>query len=275
MHRSALNSGYYRAVGHAAALCRLWNGAAPARRTGPAPRPKLELFEYEASPWCRRVRETLCVLDLEVLVRPTPRETLRVEGAYSAAAAHKPAVSAAEGRLLFPFLVDHTAGVALNQSADICAHLWSAYGDGVVERPTVDAWLNGGLPAPLDFVSLAGPSGLRPWPHAGLMMAPTKRAPEEPLVLHGCEPDMGCRLVREKLCMLQLPYRHVPRPIDAPLPHLEDPNTGWSSFGAAQALEYLEERYQAGEPLPWLAPVPSANLGEARISPWVSWLYPR
>ena len=44
-----------------------------------------------------------------------------------------------------------------------------------------------------------------------------------------------CPKVREKLCMLQLPYRHVPRPAAAPLPHLEDPNTGWASFGAPQA----------------------------------------
>jgi hypothetical protein len=70
--------------------------------------------------------------------------------------------------------------------------------------------------------------------------------------------------------MLQLPYRHKPRPAAAPLPHLEDPNTGWSSFGAPQALEYLEAEYQAGSPPSpvgtLFAPVPEPNLGEARRS---------
>ena len=202
-----------------ASAVRLWNGATPARRTGPAPRPQLTLYEYEASPWCRRVRETLCILDLEADVRPCPRETMRVEGAYSAAAIFKPEVRPAGGRLLFPFLVDHTAGIALNQSATIVEHLWSAYGADIEERPKLDRWLNGRpaldveqpvrrhrssnqaqrstprhgttlltwlwpppqalepslLPKLLDFALLAAPSGLRPWPHSGLLMAPAAR----------------------------------------------------------------------------------------------------
>ena len=301
-----------------AAAVRLWNGATPALRAGPVPRPDLTLYEYEASPWCRRVRETLCILGLEADVRPCPRETMRVEGAYSAASVYKPEVTAAGGRLLFPFLIDRSAGVALNQSATIVEHLWAAYGADVEARPTVDRWLNGRpaldiekpvleaslLPKLLDFALLAGPSGLRPWPHCGLLAAPpAKKRPEKQLVLHACEPEPGCRLVREKLCMLQLPYRHIPRPVDAyrtrlepegcraspatpihtrlrstadrPLPHLEDPNTGWASFGAAQALQYLEAEYQPGEALPLdaiFAPVPEHNLGDARRS-WFSGVF--
>ena len=76
--------------------------------------------------------------------------------------------------------------------------------------------------------------------------------------------------------MLQLPYRHKPRPAAAPLPHLEDPNTGWSSFGAPQALEYLEAEYQADPPPSpvgtLFAPVPEPNLGEARRS-WFSGVF--
>ena len=258
-------------------------------RSRPAPRPQLTLYEYEASPWCRRVRETLCVLELEADVRPCPRSTLRVEGAYSSTSVHKPEVTRAGGRLLFPFLVDHTAGVALNQSATIVEHLWTAYGADVVERPAVDRWLNGRpaldvervvleaslLSKLVDFMLLAAPSGARPWAHCGLFEAPVAKRPERPLVLHACEPEPGCRLVREKLCMLQLPYRHVPRPAAAPLPHLEDPNTGWSSFGAPQALEYLEAEYAAGPPPNFdalFAPIPELNLGEARRS-WFSGVF--
>ena len=279
-----------RTASSIASALRLWNGATSAVRSRPAPRPQLTLYEYEASPWCRRVRETLCVLDLEADVRPCPRATLRVEGAYSSTSVYKPEVREAGGRLLFPFLVDHTAGVALNQSAAIVEHLWTAYGTDVVERPAVDRWLNGRpaldverialeaslLPKLVDFVLLAAPSGARPWAHCGLFEAPVAKRPERPLLLHACEPEPGCRLVREKLCMLQLPYRHKPRPAAAPLPHLEDPNTGWSSFGAPQALEYLEAEYQAGPPPSpvgtLFAPVPEPNLGEARRS-WFSGVF--
>ena len=118
-----------RTASSVASALRLWNGALPAERTRCAPRPRLTLYEYEASPWCRRVRETLCILDLEAEVHPCPRSTLRVEGTYSATSAFKPEVRRAGGRLLFPFLIDHTAGVALNQSAAIVEHLWTTYAD--------------------------------------------------------------------------------------------------------------------------------------------------
>ena len=154
--------------------------------------PSLTLYEYEASPYCRRVRETLCVLGLDAHIRPCPRETLKVDGAYSEASRHRAEVTAAGGKLSFPFLIDHTAGVALNESADIIDHLWAKYGDRVGERPAADMWLNGRrLPAPIDFAFLAAPSFLRPF---GLLVAPSK-APKAPLVVHAAEPEWGCKLV--------------------------------------------------------------------------------
>ena len=71
--------------------------------------PELILYEYEASPYCRRVRETLCVLGLRALILPCPRETLRLEGAYGSLARHKHKIKALGGHLLFPFLEDRTA----------------------------------------------------------------------------------------------------------------------------------------------------------------------
>lgn len=249
------------------AAIRLWNGRPAPRTTELRELPQLELFEYEASPWCRRVRETLCVLGLPALIRPCPRETLRVEGAFSSLARHKPDV---KGRLIFPYLVDHTADMALNESRDIVEHLWNRYGEGV-ERPRADALLNGGtLPRLVDFALLAGPSGLRPWASCGLTVAPSS-SPAEPLVLHANEPDPGSRLVREMLCSLQIAYRHVPS--DAPnVPHLEDPNTGFATFGAGHACRHVAETYAQGSPLSHLAPVPEPNLGDARRS-WMSPLF--
>ena len=49
---------------------------------GAAPRPELPLvlYEYEGCPFCRRVREAVTTLDLDLEVRPTPRETLAEYG---------------------------------------------------------------------------------------------------------------------------------------------------------------------------------------------------
>ncbi|EOD23483.1 hypothetical protein EMIHUDRAFT_368077 [Emiliania huxleyi CCMP1516] len=260
----------HRLSSRAAGAVRLWNGE-PARRSTPAPTPELILFEYEASPWCRRVRETLGVLGLAALIKPCPRETLRAEGAFGATSRHRPEAAAAaaeagaSSRLSFPLLVDRTAGVTLSDSAAICEHLWSLYGGGV-ERPTLDQALNPRRRTLLDFPLLAAPSALRPWPEAGLMLAPSEPN-QQPLLLYGCEADAGSRLVREALCSLQLEYRSQPRPLSAPLPALEDPNSGFAAFGARQALEHLDRTHRTGEALGWLAPLPSPNLGEARMHP--------
>jgi hypothetical protein len=254
-----------------ASLSRLSNGGYPAARRGPTPTPKLELYEYEASPYCRRVRETLCVLGLRATVLPCPRETLRLEGAYSDRALHKPNVVARGGRLSFPFLYDHTADAGINESQAIVEHLWSRSGENVVERPRVDRVLNGrALPRPVDFALLVGPSGLRPWPSAGLMAASASKPAELPLLLHACEPEPGSRLVRERLCELQLRYELIPTSPRSPLPHLEDPNTDFKCFGARAALAYLEDTYRLGPTLSWGAPVPQPNLGDRDRTSWLT-----
>ena len=255
-----------------AAAVRLHNGATIAPRArGAPPMPVLELFEYEPSPYCRLVRETLCVLGLRATIFPCPRETLRREGAYSSRATHRAEVRARGGRLAFPYLHDRTAGVALNESGAICAHLWRNYGADV-ERPVIDRILNGGvLPRFLEFGWLAAPSGLRPLPSHGLMAAPA-RQPEHPLVLHSCEPDPGCRMVREVLCTLQIAYESQPVSMcdSSSLPHLEDPNTGFRGFGARAIVTYLEDTYRLGPTLGLDAEVPEPNLGDADRSSWLT-----
>ena len=107
-HLFDMLAAYERATLRLAHASRFAVGSVLAKRRGQtAPSPELILYEYEASPWCRRVRETLCVLGLRALIKPTPRETLRLEGAFSPAARHKAEVRKRGGRLLFPFLDDH------------------------------------------------------------------------------------------------------------------------------------------------------------------------
>ena len=259
----------------AASAARLWNRQ-PLLRTTATLTPALVLYEYEASPWCRRVRETLGALGLEALIKPCPRETLRAEGAYGPSSRFRAEASTACRRLSFPLLIDKTANVVMSDSMLIMEHLWLAYGDGV-ERPMLDRVLNTReytRSLVFDFPLLVSPSALRPWPWAGVMLAPS-RANKEPLILYGCEADADSRLVREALCALQLSYHSRPRSLAAPLPALEDPNTGFATVGAEQALRYLDETYRTGEGLSLLAPMPTPNLGEARLHPVLSRLLGR
>ncbi|KAL3926594.1 MAG: hypothetical protein SGBAC_013411, partial [Bacillariaceae sp.] len=94
-------------------------GRAAARRTSPVPPPEHELilYEYEASPWCRIVREYLTILDLKVQIRPCPRQTLFMEGAYNKESRFRPEAmqylkssssSHPTEDMTFPILVDCT-----------------------------------------------------------------------------------------------------------------------------------------------------------------------
>jgi hypothetical protein len=252
-----------------AALARLNNGGTQATRSAPAPAPELHLYEYEASPWCRKVRETLCVLGLKSLVLPCPRETLIMEGAFSSLSPHKKKVKDVGGELLFPFLVDVTKGVQLNQSADICKYLWSEYGQEVTERPATDSFLNSGkLPSLVDFALLTAPSGLRPLPSHGLLAAKAKQ-PKLPLVLEGCEPDPDSKRVRETLCVLQLAYESVPRERAAGA-KLLGPNTGAELEGADAIIQHLDDEYRLGGSLPYNSPPPNPNLGDAHRRSWLA-----
>jgi hypothetical protein len=51
---------------------RLGNGARVGK-LGKRPARLLELYEFEACPYCRKVREALSILDLEALFHPCPK----------------------------------------------------------------------------------------------------------------------------------------------------------------------------------------------------------
>ena len=198
---------------------------------GPRPTERLVLYEFEACPFCRKVREALSELDLEALILPCPKGGTR----FRAEALAK------GGRPQFPYLVDAHAGLSIYESDAIVRHLFSRYGSA---------------PPPLTysvrplalFVSVfRGPRGLRARP---------SQAPEQPLELYSFEASPYCRLVRERLCELELPYvlhnvakRSPSRPAFVALsgrmmvPYLVDPNTQVSMFESADILAYLDERY--------------------------------
>mmetsp|Transcript_1563 Transcript_1563/g.3276 ORF Transcript_1563/g.3276 Transcript_1563/m.3276 type:complete len:275 (-) Transcript_1563:590-1414(-) len=217
-----------------ASLATLNRGARALPRNKFVPRPNLVLYEYEGSPFCRRVRETLTLLDLHHEVRPTPRETLRSEGKFGVLSRYRGQIAHyPRAKMMFPFLVDHTAGIYLNESNAIVSHLWERYGDSVIgdHRSTFRLWYTNtenrrtvllstffgqmlpgaasNLVVDYDMPRLLAASLLRPLPHMGTFVTPSKDIPENFLQLRlwGFEACPRSRLIREALSTLQLPYR--------------------------------------------------------------------
>jgi len=205
---------------------------------GPRPAQRLRLYEFEGCPYCRKVREALSSLDLEAEIRPCPKGGTRF----------RPEVEAHGGRLLFPYLVDPGAGKAMYESDDIVAYLFEQYGAG---RPPFA--LSGGL---LNDVGSTLASALRPT--RGVRARPS-RAPARPLELYSFEASPFCRIAREALCSLELPYvlhnvakgspgreAFVARSGRMLVPWLYDPNTDTGMFESADIAQYLETTYGAG-----------------------------
>ncbi len=203
----------------------------------PAPRrpdKRLELYEFEACPFCRRVREALSFFDFDALVYPCPRGGTR----------YRPKVAQMGGRAMFPYLVDPNTGKALYESADIVAYLRETYG------ASLPLWLG-----PLSLVSSGMASGVR----AGHgRAARPSRPPDMPLELWGFEGSPYSRLAREALCELELPYvlhnvargspqreAFVARSGKMMVPYLADPNTGREMFESADIVKYLDATYAA------------------------------
>jgi glutathione S-transferase len=221
----------------AATLARLGAGL----RVGPTgrrPQQLLELYEFEGCPYCRKVREALSQLDLDALVFPCPKGGPRF----------REEVKAKGGKAQFPYLVDPNTGKALYESDDIVRHLYTEYGDG-----RVPALLAAG---PLTNVGAMLASALRPGRGVRYRRA---RAPEQPLELWSFEASPFCRIVRETLSGLELPYRlhnvakgsprraaFVERSGKMLVPYLADPNTGVEMFESADIVAYLERTYALG-----------------------------
>ncbi|KAK2966451.1 hypothetical protein RJ640_005430 [Escallonia rubra] len=81
---------------------------------------RLQLFEFEACPFCRRVREAITELDLSVEVYPCPKGSVR----------HREVVRRIGGKEQFPFLVDPNTGISTYESSEIVNYLFQQYGEG-------------------------------------------------------------------------------------------------------------------------------------------------
>jgi len=210
-----------------------------ASHAGPRPEQTLELYEFEGCPFCRKVREALTMLDLRANIYPCPK----------GGPTYRPQVKARGGKAQFPFLVDPNTGDALYESSDIIAHLYRHYSNRG-DRPA-PWWLRSDVSVPLGSAAslVRGAQGVRYRP---------ARRPEQPLTLYSFEASPYCRIAREALCELELPYLLVnvgkgsaerrafrERSGRMMVPWLSDPNTGREMFESADIVRYLRETYAA------------------------------
>ncbi|MBI2382676.1 MAG: glutathione S-transferase N-terminal domain-containing protein [Gammaproteobacteria bacterium] len=242
-----------------ASQMRGWRGTAAFRPALKQPEKPLELYEFEASPYCRLVREALTELDLDAAIYPCPKGGTRF----------RPRAVELGGKSQFPFLVDPNTGRRMHESADIVRYLADTY-DGRVRGPA-------GLARQLAVGSSYLASAMRAPGRIRGMKARPSRAPQQPLELYSFESSPYSRLVREVLCELELPYLlrstgkarwedmgppwvrrklfpHLPiegrnrtrlkeRTGRVQVPYLIDPNTGTEMFESAAIVAYLEKTY--------------------------------
>ena len=205
---------------------------------GPRPEQPLELYDFEACPFCRKVREALSLLDLDAIVHPCPGGGPRF----------RPAVAERGGRSMFPYLVDPNTGIEMYESDDIVRYLFTTYGAG---SPPWALTTPIATDASSVLASLARPTRGRSYRKAS--------SPRELLELWSFEASPFCRLARETLCELEIPYllhnvakgspkreAFIARAGRMMVPYLADPNTGAEMFESADICAYLERTYALG-----------------------------
>lgn len=224
----------------AATVLRLGRGLYPkvtaATRRDPAK--LLELYDFEACPYCRRVREVLCELDLDYLEHPVARGSAR-----------RALLRSLGGKVQAPYLVDPNTGTQMYESDDIIAYLNDTYGHGQRAGWSLP------IPSVLDTLGAALAGGVR-LGRGGTCRVKERAATLQPMALYNMEGSPYCRKVREVLCELDLEsiVRNVPKgsPKRADLekqggkiqvPYLSDPNTGRALYESDEIIAYLEQHY--------------------------------
>jgi len=226
------------------------------------PEKSLKLYEFEGSPFCRRVREVLTLLNLDYEVYPCPKGGQK----------YRKVVKEKGGKKRFPFFIDENTGIQMYESQAIIDHLFKHYGK-TGKTPKKFAHY-----PKLPVIALAGTivNGAR-----GVWINPKikeREAPAQLLELWGFEASPYTRIVRGVLSELELPFifhnvakerwqdmgpavlrfkpgKYEPLPggkrenvmqvmgRDIQVPYLVDPNTGVKMFESADIVKYLNQQY--------------------------------
>jgi glutathione S-transferase len=213
----------------------------------PSPTKSIILYEYESSPFCRRVREIVNLLDLTVEYRPCPGAR---QGSFSNELFQR------TGRRTVPYLYDENTGTGLFESNDIIEYLLDTYGPPSSSYDRKALW-------PITWEAFALTTStyaamIRGFP-ASRRQANAREDNEQmiPLELWGYESSPFVRPVREKLCALSLPHKMIScsrgsqnrdRLVQLTgrtfqVPYLVDPNTGVSLYESYDIVDYLDKVY--------------------------------
>ncbi len=238
-----------------ASSVRGWRGTTGSKKVVQPPAP-IVLYDRENCVDCRLAREALSELNLDALIVPCPQGSNR----------HVRQLEAVSGQTQIPFLTDQNTGRKVGGAAAIIDYLFAQYRGKPAPRQI--------RPVGLNRLASRLASGLRL--NAGAQARPS-RAVEQPLTLYSFESSPYARVVRERLCELELPYylinlskqqwadmgpakfRFAPGPYkplpntkreaffkehgDVQVPYLVDPNTGKALFESRDILAYLDTTY--------------------------------
>lgn len=211
--------------------------------TLPDTRPALPIrvFEFEACPFCRKVREAISMLDLDVVVFPCPKGGL----------VYREYVREKGGKTMFPYIEDPNTGWEGYESDAIIRYLYETYGPSSGKVPSVVGSLS---------TFTAGLASIlrrkRGYLRAG------KAVPAKvPIELYGYEASPFVKLVRETLTELEIAvFMHTTargsntrkdmkeRFGRFQVPYIIDRNTGVSMFESAEICEYLMSTYGPNAP---------------------------
>ncbi|MEG6546390.1 glutathione S-transferase N-terminal domain-containing protein [Acinetobacter bereziniae] len=229
------------------------------------PQKALKLYEFEGSPFCRRVREVLTLLNLDYEVYPCPKGGNK----------YRKIVKENGGKLRFPYFVDENTGTAMYESVAIIDYLFKHYGKSG-KTPKKYAHYPKYPVLALVGTVINGARGV--WVNPKII---DRAAPEKLLDLWGFEASPYTRIVRGVLTELEIPFvfhnvakecwqdqgpaalrlkpgKYVPLnggkrekivPVmgrvkqDIQVPYLEDPNTGAKLFESESIVNYLQKQY--------------------------------
>ncbi len=238
-----------------ASQTRLWAGTKAAKTTINEQDP-LIMYDNEADPRCRLVREAISELNLDVLIIPCPKGGER----------HKQQLREMYSTDKLPFLIDKNTQTILNSASEIITYLYKHYADS-----NAPIRLRANI---FNYASSTSASLIRF--NAGKSKKPAIE-PTDPLVLYSFESSPYSRPVRETLCELELPYllvnlgkqqfgelgpavqrlspgKYIPLPETkrsaflaeygtVQVPFLKDPNTDVDMFESKAIVKYLLATY--------------------------------
>ena len=210
------------------------------------PEKPLILYEYDGSPYCKRVREMINLLDLNVEYRPCP-------GARQSKFSNQ--LYERTGKRTVPYLIDPNTGTEMFESNDQIEYLLQTYG------PPADLFDRKAL-WPITFEAFSIVTStlvaiIRDMPSSKRQ---TNARPDNedmiPIEIWGYESSPFVRPVREKLCSLCLPHimiscsrgsanrdKMTQKTGRFQVPYIVDPNTGIEMFESNEIVKYLDTVY--------------------------------